>query len=304
MAKFVNIASVHFQITAERGVPDAQQKVLEQFAEATERLNGTGVDLLITCEGMESIGQTVTQAESPERPGALYETYRKFAVENRCTVAGSIKLEADGNVYNALAFIGPDGQFLGDYRKNYLTAAELKPGLTPGNGAKVIDTPAGRIGGIICFDLNFDTLRNQYHALQPDILVFSSMFHGDHLQANWAYQCRAFFAAACKDNSSDIVDPLGRVIASTNYYGRIARARVNLDRFIMHQDGNLKRFPDIRRQYGDEVEIEWNSALGVAIMYSHSQQRSASDIAAEFDLMGLDKFLQQSLRVCNKKEQP
>lgn len=291
MAKYATIAGIHFQIDAERGKPDSQEKVLQQFKEATDHLEGTGLDLLLTCEGMEAIGQTHAMAESPERPGPLYDAYRGFALRNRCTVAGSIKLADQGKVYNAIVFIGPDGNCLGDYRKAYPTPCEEKGGITRGPGARVVDTPAGRLGGVICFDLNFDALRDQYRDLRPDILVFSSMFHGDHLQPNWAYQCRSFLLTACKDNSSDILDPMGRNLASVNYHGRIVRSRVNLDRFLMHQDHNMEHFADIRRKYQSEVTIEINPKLGCALLYSESPDRTASQIAAEFNLVSLDSYL-------------
>ena len=294
MSKLINIAAVHFEINVERGAPEAQGKVLEQFKTATDRLDGTGVDLLITCEGMEAIGQTIEQAESPDKPGPMYNAYRDFALRNKCTVAGSIKLEDEEKVYNALVFIGPEGEYLGDYRKTYLTTREVDGGITPGAGAVVVETPAGRIGGVICFDLNYDKLRDDYHDLKPDILAFSSMFHGDHLQWNWAYQCRSFLASACKDSSSDIVDPSGRVIASVNYHGRIVRSRINLDRFMMHQDYNRERFADIQRKYKDEVRIDYNPILGIAVLYSESPKRSATEIACKFDLVELDDYLQES----------
>ncbi len=294
MSKFINIAAIHFEINAERGAPDAQDKVLEQFKTATDRLDGTGVDLLITCEGMESIGQTIEQSENSDKPGPMYNAYRDFAIHNKCTVAGSIKLEDEGKVYNALAFISPEGKFLGDYRKTYLTTREVDMGISPGSGPVVVDTPAGRIGGVICFDLNYDNLRDGYHDLKPDVLAFSSMFHGDHLQQNWAYQCRSFLASSCKDSSSDIVDPLGRVIASMNYHGRIVRSRINLDRFMMHQDYNCERFADIQRKYKDEVKIDYNPIIGIAVLYSESPKRSAAEIAGEFDLVELDDYLHDS----------
>ncbi len=294
MSNFINIAAVHFNINAERGTTDAQRKVLEQFKYATDRLDGTGIDLLITCEGMEAIGQTIAQAENSKNPGSMYNAYCDFAMRNKCTVAGSIKLEDDGKVYNALVFIGPDGNFLGDYRKTYLTTREVDEGLSPGAGPVVVDTPAGRIGGVICFDLNYDKLRDGYHDLKPDILAFSSMFHGDHLQRNWAYQCRSFLVSACKDNSSDIVNPLGQVIASVNYYGRIVRSRINLDRFIMHLDNNIDRFSEIQRKYKNEIKIDSMPILGVAVLYSESSKFSATAIAHEFALVSLEDYLEAS----------
>lgn len=85
MSKFINIPAVHFEINAERGTPDAQAKVLEQFKYATDHLDGTGLDLLITCEGVEAIGQTIVNS------GPMYNAYRDFGIHNKCTVAGSIK---------------------------------------------------------------------------------------------------------------------------------------------------------------------------------------------------------------------
>ncbi len=294
MARFINIAAIHFQIP-EHGNDD-QRKVLEQFHEAGSMLDGTGVDLVVTCEGMEAIAQTMKQAESAKRPGPMFNAYRDFAMRNRCTIAGSIKLEDGGKIYNALAFIGPDGEFLGDYRKTFLTQGELERGHAAGNGSTIVDTPAGRLGGVICFDLNFDELQDAYQKLRPDVLCFSSMFHGGHLQSNWAYQCRCYFASACKDNTSDILDPHGRILNSTNFYNRIAWARVNLDRFYMHQDGNNVKFPDIRRKYRNKVLIDTASDLGTAVMYSLTDEISAPEIAREFGLVGFDDYLAVSRR--------
>jgi len=293
MARFINIATIHFQVSEQGN--DPQHTALAQFKEAESRLDGTGVDLVVTCEGMESVGQTMAQAESAKKPGPMFSAYRNFAMRNKCTIAGSIKLEDDGKIYNALVYIGPDGELLGDYRKTFPTQGELKDGHSAGNGATVVNTPAGRLGGVICFDLNFDELRDAYRKLRPDVLCFSSMFHGGHLQQNWAYQCRCYFASACKDNTSDIVDPHGRILNSTNFYNRIAWARVNLDRFYMHQDGNNTSFPDIRRKYGNKVLIDTAPDLGTAVMYSLADEISAPEIAREFGLVGIDDYLAASM---------
>jgi predicted amidohydrolase len=294
MAKYINISTIHFEINAERGAPDAQASVLAQFDAAARRLDGTGVDLVVTCEGMEAIGQTVDTAESVDQPGPMLKAYGALAVENRCHVVGSLKLREQDRVYNAQVIIGPEGTVLGDYRKTCLTRAEIEKGLFPGDGAKVVETAIGRIGGVICFDLNFHELQAQYRALRPDVLAFSSMFHGGHLQQNWAYECRCFFAAACKDNTSDILDPLGRVLSTSNIHTLTTWARINIDRFVMHGDGNSEKFPDIRRAYGNGVRIDRTHDLGVSVLYSEIPEKSARDIAREFELMELDAYLAES----------
>ena len=91
---------------------------------------------------------------------------------------------------------------------------------------------------MICYDLNFDSLAEEYRKLKPDILCFSSMFHGDHLQKSWAYRARAFFVGAVKDACSSVIDPLGRELAESCYYNRIARAR-NALRKVLTEQGNF-----------------------------------------------------------------
>ncbi len=285
----INISTIHFQHPAEL----SQQTVLDQFREAEQKLAGTGVDLVVTCEGMESVGQTVDQAESFENPGIMLNTYRDFAVRNQCYIAGSVKLLEKNKAYNALAFIGSEGKFLGSYKKVHLTKGELAKGLVCGTGAQIVDTPIGRLGGVICFDLNYESLKQQYKRLKPDVLCFSSMFHGGLLQKSWAYGCRAFFAAACKDISSDIIDPLGRNLSSSSFHTRITWARVNIDRFVMHGDNNSQHFSEIRGKYGNNVLIDTDSSLGSAILYSEDENISAKQIADEFGLTEIDDYLDQ-----------
>jgi predicted amidohydrolase len=65
-------------------------------------------------------------------------------------------LEADGDhVYNTAALVGPVG-YLGKYRKLHLPFLGVDRFVTPGDmPLEVIDTPLGRIGMLICYDLRF-----------------------------------------------------------------------------------------------------------------------------------------------------
>src|SRR3989442_9780206 len=68
--------------------------------------------------------------------------------------------EAKGVVHNTSVFIGPKG-IIGKYRKVYLpthTVFEERRYYKPGHDAPVFDTPLGRIGLTICYDLYFPEL--------------------------------------------------------------------------------------------------------------------------------------------------
>lgn len=59
-------------------------------------------------------------------------------------------------------------------------------GLTHSDAAPVFDLDIGRVACVICFDLNFDQLRERYAKARPDLVQFSSMFHGSFLQTQWS----------------------------------------------------------------------------------------------------------------------
>lgn len=294
MAKFVHVAAVQFTKEHLRGQPDVRALVLADTAESLNKLQGQRLDLVVVSETIEALAQHLGEAEEVQRPGTLLTLYQDFAATEKCHLAGSVKLRDAEGVHNSIAFIGPDGRVLGAYHKTFLTRSELAEGLKPGSGAVVVETDIGRLGGAICFDLNFDSLRQEYARLRPDILVFPSMYHGGFVQNWWAYSCRAFFVAALPFHGGGILDPLGQPVALTDCYNLVARARLNLDRVLVHLDYNREKFPAIEQRYRDEVHIEVPANIGAALLYSLSEKRTAMDIVREFELQLLDDYFREA----------
>ena len=289
MAKILNVAAINGMVM-ERG-EESSREALIQFEEAAKRLDGTGVDLVVTCETM-MMNQPAGTGEDPENPGELLSAYIDFACRNRCVVAGAARTIVNGEPRQSILYYGPDGELLGMYHKMFPTPQAIAKGTVPGDGANIVDTPAGKLGGILCFDLNFDELRDGYVALAPDILCFSSYYNGGKpVQSNWALRTHAFMVSALKDGCSEIYDPLGRLINTSTYYNRIAWARINTDRFVMHGCENSDKFPDIRRKYKDQVFIDVDSLSAHSVLYSYSEEKSALDIAKEFELCPIEEYL-------------
>ena len=58
-----------------------------------------------------------------------------------------------GTLYNTVVLIGPDGEILNRHRKLMATNAErMVWGMGDASGLKVVDTPAGRLGSLICWE--------------------------------------------------------------------------------------------------------------------------------------------------------
>jgi predicted amidohydrolase len=76
------------------------------------------------------------------------------AAEGALVIGGFAELGADGNVYNSAAVVGPAG-VLAVYRKVHLWDKE-KLVFTPGSQPPpIVETAAGRIAVMICYDLEF-----------------------------------------------------------------------------------------------------------------------------------------------------
>ena len=77
-----------------------------------------------------------------------------------------------GTLYNTIVLIGPDGQVLNRHRKLMPTNPErMVWGQGDASGLRVVDTPAGRIGGLICWENYMPLARYALYAQGPDFYV-------------------------------------------------------------------------------------------------------------------------------------
>jgi nitrilase len=77
-----------------------------------------------------------------------------------------------GTLYNALLTIGPDGALLNHHRKLVPTYTErLVWGQGDAAGLRAVDTPAGRIGGLICWEHWMPLARQALHESGEDVHV-------------------------------------------------------------------------------------------------------------------------------------
>ena len=77
-----------------------------------------------------------------------------------------------GTLYNALLTYGPDGGLLNHHRKLMPTYTErLVWGQGDADGLRAVDTPAGRVGGLVCWEHWMPLARQALHESGEDIHV-------------------------------------------------------------------------------------------------------------------------------------
>lgn len=105
----------------------------------------------------------MNERESMEKLSELTEEIKEkiseFAVSyNVNIISGSMPILEEGKLYNVSYLLHRDGK-IDEYRKVHITPNEKKYyGMTGGNEIKVFDTDCGKIGIIICYDVEFPEL--------------------------------------------------------------------------------------------------------------------------------------------------
>ncbi|MCK5811352.1 MAG: carbon-nitrogen hydrolase family protein [Clostridiales bacterium] len=219
------------------------------------------------------------------------EFFAKYAKEHKITIVYSGKLEKT----NSSVVFDQDGNTVSTYDKVFPMIEEINVGIIPGTDAIISSfNNIKKAGFAICFDLNFDELRQQYIDLGSEVIFFSSMFHGGFQQELWAYSTRSFFVSSIFGKQSRIMAPNGSILASTSNYNTHCSAVVNLDSVLVHLDHNNNKLPAIKKKYGDKIIVDDTGYLGSIMIYNELEDRTINDIVKEFKLELLDDYFNRS----------
>ncbi len=196
--------------------------------------------------------------------------------------------------YNSAVLFDRQGKVVGWYDKVFPTIGEMEEGILPGREAKVFETDFGRIGGMICFDMNFHELLDAYKEKHAELICFLSNYRAGKKLPSLAIRNQTFVASSVPGENGVIVDPLGRTLAESSAYGPIIFARINLDSRIVHIDYNIDGVARLKQKYGPQVRIETASPEAVYFISSFHAERSVEDMIAEFKIEVLDDYLDRA----------
>jgi nitrilase len=106
-----------------------------------------------------------------------------------------------GTIYNSLLYHAPDGSLAEHHRKLVPTNHErLIWGQGDGRGLRALETPLGRIGGLICWENYMPLARFSLYESGVEIYIASTADDGDEWQATLVHiarESRAFVVAPC-----------------------------------------------------------------------------------------------------------
>lgn len=302
--KNIKICSVALQHTSINTQPDNAATVevmLKRIRSAIEAVAPDNPDLILLpeyCDIPDNYDNIQKRAYCAARGDKLDALMQNTAVQLGCWVAYNTIRPFGEAHYNSTILLNRSGDVATIYDKNYPYLPEMDEGLVlPGKTAEVFECELGRIAFATCFDLNFDELWQRYKGQSPNLILFSSMFHGSFLQQQRTFELRSHFVSAISwPIPSVALSPVGSLIASTTNYRNHFTATLNLDYAVLHLDFNIDKFPAIFAKYGEKVRIDDPAMLASAVLYSESPDFTATDIVREFGLETLDDYLDRCRR--------
>lgn len=165
--------------------------------------------------------------------GRIYSTMRDTARDAGVyLVAGSFPERCGNDIYNSSYVFSPECErHIAHFRKMHLFDIDVKGGqsfresdtLSAGNSLAVFDTPWGRCGVCICFDIRFPELARLYALSGVKVLFVPAAFNMTTGPAHWELTMRAraldnqLCVVACapaRDNNASYVSYANSLVAS------------------------------------------------------------------------------------------
>jgi nitrilase len=110
----------------------------------------------------------------------LYEVAKKHNVTIVCGIEERDSKLSQSTIYNTVIVIGPDGVLLNKHRKLMPTNPErMVWGFGDGSGLKVVDTPCGRVGTLLCWENYMPLARYALYSQGVEIYIAPTYDSGD-----------------------------------------------------------------------------------------------------------------------------
>jgi len=193
-------------------------------------------------------------------PGSTTEIVGKKAKAAGCYVICPINTKRDGKIWNSAIIIDRSGDVIGVYDKVHpvTTSSDytvFEGGVTPGGEVPVFDLDFGRIGIQICFDIGFPESWQELSDKGAKIVFWPSAYNGGFPLQVYAYLHHYYVVSSVRSDKSRIIDPLGRILAETDYYMNVIYRDINSDFVVSHYDFNHSIPDRIMKAYPGRVEV-------------------------------------------------
>jgi hypothetical protein len=277
-------------------------KAKEQIARAArDRADLVLFSEVFATPARECSVKAVTEA-SQTVPGPVSEELAAAARKHGLYVAFGMYRQDGPRVYNSLVLLDRAGKLAWTYDKTTPMAEEMiKGGITPGAAPTAFDTDFGRIGAAICFDINFLELGELYQRQNVELLLFSSAFPGGRLLDHWAIRYGLAVAGCTWYPDNRVIDCTGATVGRTSDILPCTTTTLNLNRRVVHMDGNMGKIEKMLAKYPGDVRVEDMRLEATCVITSLKKGLEVDELIREFEVERLPDYFDRVRQVRSRQ---
>lgn len=279
----VRVATISHRPGSGTSDPKETERLMREVRTTLQRAARMGADLVAFPEIYPQLALPDPYHHAEPTEGGSLDLIRELARTHKLLVVWPrVEYDPDRGVRNTSVLVDRSGDVLGRYDKMFPTVGELEKGVVPGSDAPCFETDIGRVGMMICFDLNFPEAHEALRRGNPDVVVFSSMYRGGLQAQALAFELGAFVVTSISSELGLIIDRCGRVIKESTYEA-LAIAPINTNSIAVHMDFNREKMDRMLEKYGRDLTFDFHTREAFMVVES-AGARDISELVREFEL--------------------
>jgi predicted amidohydrolase len=292
----VRVATVSHRPTAGADGPEGVDRLMKGAELYLERAARMGAALVAFPEVYPQLAVADTFHHPEPTEGGSLDRVREAARRHKLLIVWPrLEYDPDRGVRNTSVLVDRTGEILGRYDQMFPTTSELEKGVVPGTEAPVFETDLGRVGMMICFDMNFREVHDALARGKPDLVVFSSMYRGSLQAQALAFELGAFVITSIASELGLVIDRCGRIVKESTYEA-LAVASINTNGVALHMDFNAQKMDAMLAKYGPALTFDYHTREAFYIIES-TADRDVTELVKEFGLEPADAYWARSRRL-------
>jgi predicted amidohydrolase len=228
------------------------------------------------------------RAAAEEPDGKTARAIGDKARQHGAYVTAPIHRRIGDAVANSLVLLDRGGKPLGVYDKVHpvmMRDGSLEYGIAPGREFPVFELDFGRVGMQICWDVGFEDGWRALGNQDVELVLFATNPAVPIALRGYAWRHGYYIAASAVHPPSVVVDPVGRVVASTSADREVIVTRVNLDYRVLHSNCMWDWSLAEHKEYEGRIRIEWDKEAHEYLVSSVDSELPVSSFLAREGLL-------------------
>ena len=145
----------------------------KNLAHLSEKLKTVGTTDMIVLPEMFTTGFTMKpELLAEEHGGKGLQWMQKNAADKNCVIVGSISVKENGNYYNRLYWVKPDGSFLCYDKRHLFSMGKEDEHYKKGSEKIIVEYKGWKICPLVCYDLRFPVWSRNTKRDPYDVLIY------------------------------------------------------------------------------------------------------------------------------------